>query len=304
MMEREIGRGLMETFHFKSGMDVRIADFQSPGTIEKRFEQTNPSLRFYFYISGGGHWEFRSPYENATQNKLFISDHVSTILYYSELEGKKYWQPKRRQFHISAQITPSVLSAYLSGRSDEFPKDLRAIFEGRTDGGFSHVGPLSRTMNATIQHLLDCPYSGPMRELYIESKAIELIVHKLAQIVSSDVMGHAPPKFDLREMGGIELAREILCRDLERPPKLIDLVRSVGMNHCRLNQGFREVYGATVFGYLRQTRLIEAKRLLEQDGMNVTEAALSVGYSSISSFSNAFFEHFGLRPIACLRKKH
>ena len=302
-MEKDIGCGLMETFHVKSGMDVRIADFQSPGTIEKRFEKTNPSLRFYFYISGGGHWEFRSRYENTTQNKLLISDHLSTILYYSELEGKKYWQPMRRQFHISAQITPSVLSAYLSGRLDEFPKDLQAIFEGRTDRGFSHVGRLSRTMNETTQHLLNCPYSGPMKELYIESKAIELIVHKLAQIVSPDVIGHASPNFDLRETDRIELARDILCRDLEKPPKLIDLVRAVGMNHCRLNQGFREVYGTTVFGYLRQTRLIEAKHLLEKDGMNVTEAALSVGYSSISSFSNAFFEHFGLRPTACLKKK-
>jgi len=302
-MEKDIGRGLMETFHVKSGMDLHIADFQCPGTIEKRFEKTSPSLRFYFYISGGGHWEFRSPYESVAQNRLLISDHLSTILYYSELEGKKYWQPMRRQFHISAHITPALLSSYLSGRLDEFPKDLRSIFEGRTDKGFSHVGRLSRTMNETIRHLLNCPYRGSMKELYIESKAIELIVHKLAQIVSPEVIEHSASKFDLREKGRIELARDILCSDLENPPKLIDLVHAAGMNHCRLNQGFRNLYGTTVFGCLRQTRLIEAKRLLEEEGANVTEAALSVGYSSISSFSNAFFEYFGLRPTACLRKK-
>jgi len=159
-------------------------------------------------------------------------------------------------------------------------------------------------MNATIQHLLDCPYSGPMKGLYIESKAMELIVHKLAQIVSPGTMELASPEFDLHEMGRIHLARDILCRDLESPPKLIDLVRAVGLSHCRLNKGFREVYGSTVFGYLRQARLLKAKRLLENDGMNVTEAALSVGYSSISSFSNAFLEYFGVRPMACLRKKH
>lgn len=48
-----------------------------------------------------------------------------------------------------------------------------------------------------------------------------------------------------------------------------------------------ELYGTTVFGYLRQRRLIEAKRLIEEEQMSVTEAALSVGYNSVSSFTVA-----------------
>lgn len=303
-MDKESGCGSMETFRVKSGMDVCIADFNTPVTVEKRFEKADPSLRFYFYISAGGHWEFRSPHADALQNNVCMSDRVSTILYLSESEGKKYWQGEHRQFHVSARITPSMLSTYLGRGLDEFPKDLRAISEGCTDRIFSHVGPLSRAMSATIQQLLDCPYHGRMKELFIESKALELIVHKLVQTVSSGSVGRpASSKFDAHEMGRIQLARDLLCRDLERPPKLIDLVRAAGMNHCRLNKGFREVYGATVFGYLKQVRLLEARRLLEKEGMNVTEAALSVGYGSISSFSNAFFEYFGLRPVACLKKK-
>jgi AraC-like DNA-binding protein len=302
-VEQETNCGLVETLHVRSGLDVCIADFSSPRTIETIFEKTSLTLRFYFYISGGGHWQFRSPYENTSQNELVISDRLSTILYYSELEGKKCWQPKCRQFHIGIHIAPSLLSAYLSGRLDEFPNKLRAIFDGCTDKGFSHVGSFSHTMNVTIQNLLDCPYDGLMKELYIENKAIELIVHKLAQIVSPRSLKTGSSKFDSREFDRLELARDILCRDLEKPPKLFDLVAAVGLDHCRLNQGFRKLYGTTVFGYLKHTRLTEAKRLLEQDGMNVTEAALSVGYSSISSFSNAFLEYYGMRPIACFKKK-
>lgn len=304
MMENETGKGFMETFQVKPGLDVHIADFKSQMAIEKWFETTDPSLRFYFYISGRGYWEFNSPYGNCSPNKLLLSDLRSTVLYYAELEGKKYWQAKHRQFHICIRLAPSLLSTYLGGRLDGFPKDLRAISEGCAHCGFSHEGPLSHTMSSTIQQLLDCPYSGPMKELYIESRAMELIVHKLAQILSPDDMGPVSPKFDSHEYARVQLARDILCRDMERPPKLIDLVRAAGMNHCRLNQGFRQMYGATVFGYLKQRRLIEAKRLMENEGMSVTEAALSVGYSSISSFSNAFFKYFGLRPIACLKKKH
>jgi AraC-like DNA-binding protein len=35
----------------------------------------------------------------------------------------------------------------------------------------------------------------------------------------------------------------------------------------------------------------------------VTEAAFSVGYNSISSFSKAFSEYFGMRPMKCRKKK-
>jgi AraC family transcriptional regulator, transcriptional activator of the genes for pyochelin and ferripyochelin receptors len=304
MMEKETGNGFMKTIYVKPGMDVHIADFRSPMAIEKRFESTNQSLRFYFYLSGCGYWELSSPYGNFARKKIRLADRCSTILYYAELEGKKYWQARHRQFHLCIHLAPSLLSKYLSGSIDGFPADLRAISEGCAQRGFSHEGPLSCMMNTAIQHLLDCPYSGPMKALYIESRAMELIVHKLAQIISPGDMGLASFKFDSHEIAQVQIAREILCRDLERPPTLIDLVRAAGMNHCRLNQGFRQIYGTTVFGYLKQRRLIEAKRLIENESRNVTEAALSVGYSSISSFSNAFYKYFGVRPAACLKKKH
>ena len=62
------------------------------------------------------------------------------------------------------------------------------------------------------------------------------------------------------------------------------------------------MYGATVFGYLRKMRLEEARRLLEKGDMNVTEAALAVGYNSISSFSRAFSAHFGSKPLSFVKK--
>jgi AraC-like DNA-binding protein len=36
--------------------------------------------------------------------------------------------------------------------------------------------------------------------------------------------------------------------------------------------------------------------------MNVTEAAIAVGYNSISSFSRAFSAHFGANPLNILKK--
>lgn len=43
----------------------------------------------------------------------------------------------------------------------------------------------------------------------------------------------------------------------------------------------------------------EANRLFRETDMNVSEAAVAVGYSNISHFSNAYKKHFGILP-----KKH
>jgi AraC-like DNA-binding protein len=44
--------------------------------------------------------------------------------------------------------------------------------------------------------------------------------------------------------------------------------------------------------------MLKAKELLEKGAHNVSEVAVEVGYASLGSFSNAFFERFGLRPSA------
>jgi transcriptional regulator GlxA family with amidase domain len=158
-------------------------------------------------------------------------------------------------------------------------------------------------MNSAIRQLLECPYTGAVKQIFIESKAIELIAHKLAQFQLPDakkVTGLKPSSDDVER---VLKAEKILRRDIECPPKLLDLAHAVGTNHCTLNKGFMEVFGTTVFGHLREMRLIEARRLMEEEDMNVTQTALAVGYNSIATFSRAFLEFFGRSPSTFLKRR-
>ncbi|MGD9610159.1 MAG: helix-turn-helix transcriptional regulator [Desulfovibrionaceae bacterium] len=91
-------------------------------------------------------------------------------------------------------------------------------------------------------------------------------------------------------------AADILRDNIETPPRLMDLARRVGVSPPRLNREFRHHFGATVFGYLRVLRLEEARRLLESSDINITDAAFTVGYQSLPSFSRAFRDRFGVCP--------
>ena len=295
--------GLTRHFQLAPGLSLHIADFVPPKTLEMPFESTSPVLRFFFHIFGSGFWELRSSNRSGSQSRVDQCDFVSSIHFNPHMEGRIHLPAACRQFHLSVSIAPSRLTMYLGSRMDAFPEDLRAISEGRMDRGYSHSAPLSRMMYQVVCNLLDCPYSAPMEALYLETKAMELIVLKLAQTVCGDDNENNSLELDRREVERLRHARKVLCRDLENPPTLSELAHAVGTNHCQLNAGFRKLFGATVFDYLRQKRLGEARRLIQEEGANVTEAALKVGYNSISSFSKAFSKHFGLPPITFRKQR-
>lgn len=71
---------------------------------------------------------------------------------------------------------------------------------------------------------------------------------------------------------------------------------------------FTQVYKKTPHQYLTQTRLEAAKILLAKEGISITDVCNSIGFESLSSFSNLFRKQSGYSPqyyrnIAWLKKR-
>jgi AraC-like DNA-binding protein len=94
----------------------------------------------------------------------------------------------------------------------------------------------------------------------------------------------------------IQQARDIMLERMMNPPSLVELSRTIGLNDNKLKIGFKELYGTTVFGYLREKRLEKAFLLLQQGDLNVNETSLTVGYSNPSYFTEAFRNKYGVNP--------
>ncbi|KAF0803371.1 AraC family transcriptional regulator [Alcanivorax xiamenensis] len=92
-------------------------------------------------------------------------------------------------------------------------------------------------------------------------------------------------------------ARAHLLRSIRTPPSLDDLARRVGTNRKRLNQAFKQCAGTTVYEYLREERMQEARRLLYQATMPVALIAEELGFSSSANFATAFKKRFGTSPF-------
>ncbi len=161
---------------------------------------------------------------------------------------------------------------------------------------YHHSITTTPAVNMAVQEILNCPYQGSLKRLYLESKTLELIAHNLAQLVMGKNEHNKPFTLLPGDIECVRKARDVLIRNLENPPSLSELARQVGINKNKLNQGFRQTFGTSVFEYLRIRRLERSKELLKSKAKNVTEVAFEVGYAQQSNFTRAFKKHFGTNP--------
>ena len=94
----------------------------------------------------------------------------------------------------------------------------------------------------------------------------------------------------------VRAAKQVLLRQLAHPPSARDLAHQLGSNEKRLNEAFREQYGLTAWGWLRDERLRSARELLLATDLPIAEIAESLGYSSAQNFATAFKERFDGSP--------
>lgn len=82
-----------------------------------------------------------------------------------------------------------------------------------------------------------------------------------------------------------------------------DVAKAVGVSESRLKALFREALGIPWSRYIQGYRIQQAVALLGASDRTVTEAALAVGFESLSHFNATFRSFMGVSPSAYLRRQ-
>ena len=90
-------------------------------------------------------------------------------------------------------------------------------------------------------------------------------------------------------------ARDRIDRDYADPLDVPAMARTALMSPAHFSRRFRAAYGETPYSYLMTRRIERAKALLRQ-GRSVTDACVTVGCTSLGSFSSRFTEIVGVSP--------
>ena len=287
-------RAYMEEVDVMPGVSLYRIDANGTGHFELAKNDTPAGGRLILgcMLGGSGSLSMEGCEEQVwrEEGRFYSLTPVSRAVHY-DVRSEPYWRV------VAIRLEAHALDLLM--HDNGLPDLVRNSLEERVSD-VAMAAPLTARMRHIMGDLLRPTYSGAMRRLYQQSKAMELLVHQF------DMLGghNAPGELEGRELARLREARERLVCDLRDPPSLDELAAAVGLSPKRLNAGFRSAFGTTVFDYLRDARLDSARELLDQ-GLQVPLKVLAwqVGYNQPTNFINAFRRRFGVPPGAYRRKK-
>lgn len=87
-----------------------------------------------------------------------------------------------------------------------------------------------------------------------------------------------------------------LRENIAAPASMEFLARMANMSVSSFHRHFKDITGSSPLQYLKKLRLYEARRCMLADDMSASEAALAVGYESITQFNREYRRMFGEPP--------
>ncbi|MDV3351186.1 AraC family transcriptional regulator [Leptothoe sp. LEGE 181152] len=293
-MPQQIGQGDSCIVKLRGGLilETRNIHFHQSLALNKRHEHRFPIVA-NFHLSGGS--RVKTPHVPGVKADYEELAGHSYLYHLPDLTETEEW-PSDRPIQM---VTISACVEYFRGFSvtgDALPRPLAHIMRD-TNRFHQSLGKITPAMAQVLQQIIHCPYQGSAQHLYLESKALELLAQQFA-CLEEDVPAPKSRELKASDLERVQYAREILVKRLCDPLSLTDLARQAGLNECTLKRGFRQLFGTTVFGYLRNCRMQQAQTLLQSPYMTIAQVARQVGYRNPEAFSTAFRRQFAINPKA------
>lgn len=294
---RHMGKGTIRRFEIKPGFVLFLADYRVGESLMVDIDYPRPGLGFGFCLSGS----LRGRAKGMKTDVRAVGGQT-TVMSFRDQTGVTTDAPKSHRRQVAVLLEPEAFHSLFHGDLDGAAPFFRQTADGATPPPFVQSEALTAEMRVALDQIFNAPLRGTVRDVYLESKALELVALRMDSLSARRAGVEDRYRFSRADMDKIHDAAELLADNMLAPPTLPDLSRAVGLSHVKLNRGFRKAFDTTAFGYLRAIRLQQAKRFLETSQMNVTEASFAVGYNSLSSFSKAFYGQYGVTPHACIGK--
>lgn len=187
---------------------------------------------------------------------------------------------------------------YLKKIKDHFP--ILADFLKKAEAQPSAVLGDPRPITPDLWHeihliLIDKDRAEEHHKLLLGPRYVTISMHSLTHL---DSFVH----LDKTEIEKIREAYAYLQKNSQFHCNVHALAERVNLPTKKLEQGFKKIYGQTVYKALTNARMNRAVMYLRDSDLTVNEIAILVGYKSKDIFYQAFRRSFGYAPVE-LRKK-
>lgn|GEM_PF-5604669 len=276
----------------RPGKELIIADFDFTFLLSLKDELIDEFGAFLLEIK-------ENP--QSSESWFGLSNNLCHLSFLQHITQQENDVPSSRVQFLEISVDQDCLMNLLQEEPADTVNHIKSLLENGTLSSIDRN--ISASSQLAIQQILHNLHLQTMRRLYLESKCMELLsLHIHEHVLRSNTM---TPHFSLfkNDYQKILEAREILLQQMDSPPSIRELAKLVGLNDYKLKIGFKEMFGSTIYGLLRDKRLEKARFLIEneKENMNVSEVAYAIGYSNPSHFAFAFKKKYGVNPGELIR---
>ncbi|MEM7125963.1 MAG: AraC family transcriptional regulator [Chloroflexota bacterium] len=284
-------RGMISNRSLSPGVAMTLFDIETLHAISFRMNSVMPRMLELGFVTAG---EVEIDVHGRRREFDSLAGQNYAALFEGEMQVKTNVPAGQRIQLVEIRFSPTALERWCQHLDQSLPYAFQKTLAEKTISPSKHTSIMTHDMNQLASDILANPQGHAADSLYLESKCLELTSLYLA--VASQRGRSLSAGLSPRDIERIREARYILQTRMDDPPSLIELARLVNLNDFKLKQGFRQAFGTTAFGYLKEYRLQRAHELLREEKMSVTDTAISVGYRNIGDFGIAFKRRFGMSP--------
>ena len=299
---QSLGEGSARHISLRGGLTLEIFNFKLQQTIRiDRQHESDFPLTAKFCVSGSSRVQTKGLISSKADYAETAGHHY--IYHLPDITEVEEW-PSHELCQVVMIYAQADYFRALGWSETPLATPLKQLLNGdETQRFHQSLGQVTPVMSQVLQQILQAPYQGMMQQLYLESKALELLALQFAHWAEEQPSGRSRP-MPADELERLYAAKAILTRNVGESRVLVDLAQQVGLNEYRLKQGFRRVFGTTPFGYLHHCRMQQARHLLLNSNLTIAGVAARVGYRNPEAFSTAFRRKFTISPKAYQLRKH
>ncbi|MFT5258225.1 MAG: AraC family transcriptional activator of pyochelin receptor [Polaribacter sp.] len=285
-MFKNVGESSLDEITLEKGFYV--LHFQNESDKIQSFERAIDSsfLQMHFCLRGNSKFLF-----NEGGYIFDVLDNRSILLYNPQrtLPINLEIQPKTTL--VSLLISIEKFHSLFSKESGYIP----FLSNENSNRKFYDDTEIKPTVAVVLHQIINSNINSSIRELYVKGKIYELLSLHFQKEESTDAE-YCPFLVDEQNVLKIRKAKDIIISRMSEPPSLQELALEIGLNLKKLKEGFKQIYGDTVYSFLFDYKMEHARKLLESNQFNVNEVGSQVGYSTASHFIAAFKKKFGTTP--------
>ena len=288
--ENKIDKSIAKGFFIETRADDGVFilthqnDTQEVKTIEREIDSS--FIQFHFCLKGESQFLF-----NKGSYTLNVAEETSLLLYNPERDLPIHLEVKPNSWLVSVLISIKQFHGLFSQEADY----ITFLSEDNRDKKYYKDGKISPSMAIALNQLINYNLNHSVKNIYFKAKAYEVLSLYFNRSEDADIE-QCPFLVDESNVLKIRKAKDIVISRMAEPPSLQELADEIGLTLKKLKEGFKQIYGDSVFSFLLDYKMEVARKLLESGVHNVNEVGLKVGYSTSSHFIAAFKKKYGTTP--------